>query len=51
MKMHYLILNITDNLNVEVIDYATKTNYYISKDMVTNDENYFMNISYCMQTT
>lgn len=41
---NYLILNVTDNLNVEVIDYATKTNYYISKDMVTNEENYFLYI-------
>lgn len=41
---NYLILNVTNNLNVEVIDYATKTNYYISKDMVTSDENYFLYI-------
>lgn len=41
---NYLVLNVTDNLNVEVIDYASKSNYYISKDMVTNDENYFQYI-------
>lgn len=38
---NYLVLNVTDNLNVEVIDYASKSNYYVSKDMVSNDENYF----------
>lgn len=41
---NYLILKITENLNVEVIDYATKSNYYISKDMVTENENYYLYI-------
>lgn len=41
---NYLVLSITDNLNVEVIDYASKSNYYISKDMVTPEENYFLYI-------
>lgn len=38
---NYLVLSITDNLNVEVIDYASKNNYYISKDMATDSENYY----------
>ncbi len=41
---NYLIIRINDNLNVEVIDYASKSNYYISKDMATNEENYYLYI-------
>ena len=41
---NYLVLHITDNLNVEVIDYASKSPYFISKDMVNDTDNYYLYI-------
>lgn len=38
---NYLVLSVTDNLNVELIEYNSKNPYFISKDMVTNEENYY----------
>ena len=41
---NYLVLHITDNLNVEVIDYASKSPYFISKDMANDTNNYYLYI-------